>query len=71
MLDGASKWRELLIKEALHIGLTPVETLVMLDWSYLVVGSLPSRGSVDHHSQGHTLHTEFVLSMCKLSFSIF
>ena len=38
-----------------------------MDWSYLVVGS-SSRGStieVAHYSQDHTLHTEFVLSMCK------
>ena len=31
VLDRASRWRELLIKEALHIGLTPVETLVNRD----------------------------------------
>ena len=60
-------------QEALHIGLTPVETLVNRDAGLELPGCwlpIPSRGSVAHLSQGHTLHIEFVLSMCKLLFSI-
>ena len=38
MLDRASKWRELLIKEVLHIGMTPVEKRVNRDARQEILG---------------------------------
>ena len=75
VLDRASRWRELLIKEALHIGLTPVETLVNrdagLELATWLLAPYPQEDSLPTSLKATPLKLNFVLSMCKLLFSIF